>query len=158
MRSVSLPIQDEISQHVAAVMKPPMETRFPGWKYIFTWVDFKSTNRRHFLKWGRSFFVFVPLQWNVIFTKIMLLEGFAWNIKTRKHAVALLCQVLCRDPCVDFSTQQEQKAKSMTLLQIAVQWISELVTTPKNYYHTHTRMKVVPFKSPRLKKKRNLSH
>lgn len=36
MRSVSLPIQDEISQHVAAVMKPPMETRLPGWKYIFT--------------------------------------------------------------------------------------------------------------------------
>lgn len=42
----------------------------------------------------------------------------------------------------------------MTLLQIAVQWISVLVTAPKNYYHTHTRMKVVPFKSRRLKKKK----
>lgn len=105
-----------------AVCRCQSKTRFPSmllqwwnprWRHAFLAGSTSSheltlnlqTDGTSWSEEGRGFF-FVPLQWNVIFTKIMLLEGFAWNIKTRKHAVALLCQVLCRDPCVDFSTQQ----------------------------------------------------
>lgn len=40
----------------------------------------------------------------------------------------------------------------------AVYWIPELVISPKNYYYPiQIQIKVLPLKSPRLKK-RNLSH